>query len=162
MLGPVLERLQNELLDPLIEITFDRIVAAGVLPTPPQELQGSDVNVELISMMAQAQRAIGVNSIDRFVGSLGAVAQFKPDVLDKVDADQWVDIYSDALGVDPSLIVSDEDVMQIRQARAQQAAAAQEAEQMAAGADIAAKLGGIKTDQPSALTDVTRAFSGYT
>lgn len=162
MLGPVLERLQNELLDPLIEITFDRIVEAGLLPPPPEALQGSDVNVELISMLAQAQRAIGVNSIDRFVGSLGAVAQFKPDVLDKVDADQWVDIYSEALGIDPALIVSDEDVALIRQSRAEQQAAMQETAQMSAGADIASKLGNIKTDQPNALADVTRAFSGYT
>jgi len=38
MLGPVLERLQNELIDPLIEITFSAMVNAGVLPPPPPPL----------------------------------------------------------------------------------------------------------------------------
>jgi hypothetical protein len=42
---------------------------------------------------------------DRFVGNLGVVASFKPDVLDKFDSDKWADIYSDQLGVDPELIV---------------------------------------------------------
>ena len=80
MLGPVLERLHNELLDPLIDITFTRMIDAGIVPPAPPELQGMDLNVEFVSMLAQAQRAIGTNSVDRFVGNLGAIAQMKPDV----------------------------------------------------------------------------------
>ena len=57
MLGPVLERLQNEILDPLIEITFAQMIEAGIVPRPPDELQGKELNVEFISMLAQAQRA---------------------------------------------------------------------------------------------------------
>ena len=34
-------------------------------------------------MLAQAQRAVGTNSIDRFMGTLGQVAQYKPEVLDR-------------------------------------------------------------------------------
>lgn len=162
MLGPVLERLQNELLDPLIEITFDQIMAAGIAPPAPQELQGNNLNVELVSMLAQAQRAIGTNSIDRFVGSLGAVAQFKPDVLDKFNSDKWADLYSDSLGIDPNVIVPDDQVQAVRAARAQQAQQAQQAQMMNQGADTAKKLSDAKTDQPSALTDITRAFAGYT
>lgn len=163
MLGPVLERLQNELLDPLIEMTFDEIMAAGIAPPPPEELQGHNINVELVSMLAQAQRAIGTNSIDRFVGNLGAVAQFKPDVLDKFDADKWVDVYSDSLGLDPQIIVPADQVQAIRKQRAQAAQQAQQAALMNQGADTAQKLAAAKTSgEPNALTDVTRAFSGYT
>jgi hypothetical protein len=161
MLGPVLERLQNELLDPLIEMTFDAIVAAGIAPPIPQELQGHGINVELVSMLAQAQRAIGTNSVDRFVSSLGAVAQFKPEVLDKFDADKWADEYADMLGVTPEIFKSDEDVQAIREQRAQQAQAAQQAALINQGADTAQKLAAAKTSEPSALTDATRAFSGY-
>lgn len=162
MLGPVLERLQNELLDPLIEMTFDQIMEAGIVPPPPEELQGHDINVELVSMLAQAQRAVGTNSIDRFVGNLGAVAQFKPEVLDKFDSDKWADIYSDSLGLDPQIIVPADQVQAIRQQRAQAQQQAQQAALMNQGADTAQKLAGAKTGEPNALTDVTRAFSGYT
>lgn len=162
MLGPVLERLQNELLDPLIEMTFERIMEAGIVPPPPRELQGHNLNVELVSMLAQAQRAIATNSIDRFVGNLGAVAQFKPEVLDKFDADKWADIYSDALGLDPHIIVSDERVQALRQQRAKAQQAAQQAALLNQGADTAQKLAATKTSEPNALTDVMRAFSGYT
>lgn len=162
MLGPVLERLQNELLDPLIEMAFDAIMDAGIVPPPPDELQGHDINVELVSMLAQAQRAVGTNSIDRFVGNLGAVAQFKPEVLDKFDADQWADIYSDSLGLDPQIIVPADQVQALRQQRAQAQQQAQQAALMNQGADTAQKLAAAKTGEPNALTDVTRAFSGYT
>ena len=162
MLGPVLERLHNELLDPLIEMTFARMLEAGVVPPPPQGLQGRDLNVEFVSMLAQAQRAVATNGIDRFVGNLGAVAQFKPEVLDKFDADSWADAYADMLGVDPELIVPSDQVALIRKQRAQ---AQQQAAQMAAlqqGAGAAKDLAAAKTDTPSALTNVIDMFSGYT
>lgn len=162
MLGPVLERLQNELLDPLIEITFDQIMQAGILPPPPEELQGHSINVELVSMLAQAQRAIGTNSIDRFVGNLGAVAQLKPDALDRLDADRWVSVYADALGIDPSILTDDDAVKALRAQRAQAQQQAQQAAMLNQAADSAQKLAAAKTGDSNALTDATRAFSGYT
>lgn len=162
MLGPVLERLHNELLDPLIESTFTRLVKSGVLPPPPEELQGQDVEVEFVSMLAQAQRAIGTNSVDRFVGSLGAIAQVKPEVLDKFDADEWADVYSDMLGVDPTLIVADDKVAMVRQQRAQAQAQAQQMAQLEQGAKAANQLAGADTSGQNALTDIVQQFSGYT
>lgn len=162
MLGPVLERMHNEILDPLIEMTFTRMVEANIVPPPPDELQGMELNVEFVSMLAQAQRAIATNSVDRFVGNLGAVAGIKPEVLDKFDADRWADAYADMLGIDPELIVPGEQVAMIRKQRAEAAQAQQQAALLNQGADTAQKLGSVDTSKQSALTDVTRAFSGYT
>ncbi len=162
MLGPVLERMHNEILDPLIEMTFSRMVEAGIVPPPPDELQSMELNVEFVSMLAQAQRAIATNSVDRFVGNLGAVAGIKPEVLDKFDADRWADAYADMLGIDPELIVPGEQVALIRKQRAEAAQAQQQAALLNQGADTAQKLGSVDTSKQSALTDVTRAFSGYT
>lgn len=162
MLGPVLERLHNELLDPLIEITFSRMIEANILPPAPQELQGMALNVEFVSMLAQAQRAIGTNSVDRFVMNLGVIAQMTPNVLDKFDPDAWADSYSDMLGVDPKLIVANDQVAVVRQSRikAQQAQAQQEA--MAQQASTMKDMSQSKTGQdPNALTDVMNMFSGY-
>lgn len=162
MLGPVLERLHNELLKPLIDMTFAQMVEAGIVPPPPEELQGMELSVEFVSMLAQAQRAVATNSIDRFVGNLGVVAGIKPEVLDKFDADKWADQYADVLGVDPELIVPGEQVALIRQQRAQAAQAAAAQEQAAASAQTAKDLAAAQTSQPSALTDVMNMFSGYT
>lgn len=162
MLGPVLERLHNEILSPLIESTFERMIEAQIVPPAPKELQNTELNVEFVSMLAQAQRAIATNSVDRFVGNLGVVAQFKPDVLDKFDADKWADSYADMLGVDPELIVPGEQVALIRNQRTQQQAAAEQAAMIQQGADTVNKLASAKTTEQSALTSVMDAFTGYT
>lgn len=161
ILGPTTERMHSEIHSPLVEHTFSRIVAAGLCPPPPQEMQGMDLNVEFSGLLAQAQRAVGTNSIDRFVGNLGQVATIKPEVLDKFDADQWVDRYSDMLGIDPELIVSADGVALIRQQRAQAQQQAQQAALMNQNADTAAKLGGIDTGGKNAATDIMKMFSGY-
>lgn len=162
MLGPVLERLHNELLDPLIDITFEHMVAANLIPPAPKELQGVELSVEFVSMLAQAQRAIGTNSVDRFVGNLGAVAQFKPDVLDKFDADHWAEAYSEMLGVDPRMIVSNENVALIRSSREQAMLAQQQSAVMEQASNTTKNLASAKTgNDQNALTDIMGMFSGY-
>jgi hypothetical protein len=165
MMGPVLERLNNELLFPLVELTFTHMMEMNALPPAPPEMAGMDLNVEFISMLAQAQRAIGTNSVDRFVGSLGTVAQFKPEVLDKFDSDAWADAYSDMLGVDPKLVLANDQVAMIRNARAKAQAAQAKiaaAEQASGAAKNFAQAGAAA--QPAgggAGTDVLNMFSGY-
>lgn len=159
MLGPVLERLQDELLDPLIEITFEEMLEARIAPPPPKELQGQELSVELVSMLAQAQRAIATNGVDRFVSNLGAIAQFKPDILDKFDSDKWADQYSDMLGVSPDLIVPDDQVQKIRQARAKAQAQQAQQEQLAQASQTAKNLGQTPTNGGNAASDVLGMFA---
>ncbi len=160
-LGPILERLHDELLNPLIEITFARILEAkgpdgeSMLPPPPDELDGVELKVEFVSMLAQAQRAINTNAIDRFTFSLGNLALIKPGVIDKLDEDKWADIYADSLGIDPELIVPDRKVALVREERAKQQQAAMQSQLMNQGADTAAKLANTDTGRKSALTDMT-------
>jgi hypothetical protein len=162
MLGPVLERLHNELLDPLIDTTFTYMIEANLLPPPPEELRGMDLSVEFVSMLAQAQRAIGTNSVDRFVMGMGTVAQFKPEVLDKFDPDNWADIYSEMLGVDPNIIVANDKVAIVRDQRAQAMAQQQQAAEIEQASKSAKNLSQARTDQPNALTNVIDMYSGYT
>lgn len=161
MLGPVMERLSNELFQPLINITFDAMADMGVLPPAPQEMQGMPLTVVLESVLAQAQKAIGTNAIDRFVGNIGAIAAYKPDVLDKFDADAWADVYSDQLGVNPTLIVANDKVAQIRDARAKAQAAQQQAAVMEQQSKTAKNLGQTPTGGSGNAFDMLNQVSGY-
>lgn len=143
MLGPVLERINDELLDPLIDRTFNIMLRQSMpiwqgvidgeplLPPPPEELGNVELKVEYVSILAQAQKAIGVTSMERFASFVGNLAGVSPEVLDKMDADQLVDEYGNAIGVVPTVVRGDEDVAQIRQAKAQAQAAAQMQQQAA-------------------------------
>lgn len=142
MLGPVLERLHTELLDPLIDRTFNILQANGVLPLPPQELQGKELDVEYVSVLAQAQRLVNTGAIDRIAQFTMGVAQAWPNARHKINAEQAVDEYASALGVDPSIINSDEEVAAINAAEAAQAAQSQ----AMATAEQAAKVGKDASD----------------
>jgi hypothetical protein len=161
MLGPTIEQLHYELLKPMIDLTFAYMLEAELVPTPPQELSGMELTVNFISMLAQAQRAIATNAIDRYIANVGMIAQMKPDVLDRFNADFWAEAYADMLGVDPDLIVADKEVALIRQARAQQLQqqmAVEQAEQMASAAAQASK---VPTATGNLATDIIGQFSGY-
>jgi len=156
MLGPTLERLHNELLQPLIDITFDEMLEAGLIPPPPPELYGVDLSVEFVSILAQAQRAIGSNSVDRFMGNIVALSQVKPDILDKINFDKYVDRYSRMLGIDTDLIVDDDTVRALREARGRAEAAAAQAQLQQQQAATVKDLAASPIGQPSALTAVAQ------
>jgi hypothetical protein len=158
MLGPVLERLHNELLSPLIDIAFDFAARANILPEAPPELEGMDLNVEFISVLAQAQRAVATQGMDRLLGTVSQMAAVKPDVLDKLNFDQIVDNYGEAYGVDPKAIVPDDEVAAIRQQRAaamQAQAAAATAPQVVDSAKTASEI------DTGNLQDVLTSLQGY-
>jgi hypothetical protein len=137
-LGPTLERLHDELLDKLLERVFAVCMRRGLFPKPPRELQGQDVRIEYISVMAVAQRLLGVSAVERLVSFVGNLAAAKPESLDKLNVDKIVDDYADMLGTAPGLLLTDDEVASLRNARAQ-AAAEQRQQEMAAqqGPDMA-------------------------
>ena len=126
MLGPVLERLHSELLDPLIKSTFNFMIEAGKVPPIPDELQGKSLNVEYVSILAEAQRNTSAQGIIKLSQEIGLLAQINPSVLDKLDVDAAVDQLADLNGVSPSLIVAGDRVALIRKARQQQQAQQQQ------------------------------------
>ena len=159
LMGPVLERLNAEMLDPLINIVFNKLVQADLLPPLPEDLQGQQLNVEFISILAQAQKAISTNSVDRMFSVLGNLAGMKPDIVDNVDLDFWPQWYADALGVDPRFIVSGKKVAVIREQRAQAEQRAAAMEQLQ-GATQAAKNMGMSM-QGQSPEQIMQAFTGY-
>lgn len=146
-LGPVLENIYNGQLEPVIDRTFAIANKRGRLPPPPPDLQGVDLKIEYISILAQAQKAVATGAIERAVAFAGNLAAVNPRVLDKVDMDQSIDEYFDLVGAPPSILVPDDKVQEKRKEDDRQAAIAKNAElasQVAPaakqGADAAATL----------------------
>jgi hypothetical protein len=161
MLGPVLERLHNELLAPLIDLTFNYMWDAGLIPPPPREIQGMDLKPDFVSMLAQAQKAVSANAMDKFLGVLGIIGQLKPESVDKLNADELIDNYADVLSIPPQIVMSDEQIQDLRAARAEAQAAKEQSAAMEQQAASINDLASAQTSQPSALTDAVSMFSGY-
>ena len=137
-LGPVLERTNDELLDPLVDRVFALMERAGLLPPPPPELHGVRLGTEYISILAQAQKMVGVATHDRLMNSVLPTMQVFPDMRHKIDPFALVDTYAEMLGVDPRIIIAT-DVAQQSLAQERRAQAAQAATEQAATAAKAAK-----------------------
>jgi hypothetical protein len=154
LLGPVLQRINVELLDPLLDDVFEYALEAGLLPEPPEALAGEELEVEYISLLAQAQQAVAASSLERVMGFAGNLVAVFPDIVDGIDSDEALRQYSEILGTSPDVIISDEELQAKRQARAeeqQQMQAMQQAGQLAQGAKI---LSETDTQNPNALTDL--------
>lgn len=156
-LGPVLGRLDNEYYDPAINRTFNIAARMGMFPPPPQELQGVDLRIEYVSIMAQAQKGVGLAGMDRLVGAALNISKVQPDVLDKIDFDQTMDELADTLGTPAKIVRTDEDVAKLRAERAKQQMAQQRAQQGAIMAKSAKDLASSPTDEKNALTDTIAA-----
>jgi hypothetical protein len=137
MLGPVLERLHTELLDPLIDRTFNIAQRNGILPPPPPELNNRDLDVEYVSVLAQAQRLVNTGGIDRMTAFVGEASAVWPEARHKININEVIDDYADALGVNPSNINSDEEADAKAQAEAEAAQRQAMLEQGQQAADIA-------------------------
>ncbi len=160
MLGPVLERLNDEFLDPLIDRAFSMMARKNMLPEPPEEMQGMPLRIEYISVMAQAQKAIGLSSLERFVGFVGNLANAKPEALDKLDVDQAIDNYAVMSGVSPTVVVPQEQAQQTRNDRAQQQQQAMALQTGMAAVQGAKTLSEAKTADPNLLTALAGAAGG--
>jgi hypothetical protein len=150
-LGPVLEQLNQDFLDPLTDIAFDIHVRQGLIPPAPPELQGVNLKVEYISIMAQAQKMLGVSGVERFTGFVGQMASVDPNVLKKIKPEQIVDVYADMMSVPSSIIRTDEEVEAIKQAEAAQQQQMQQMAMMQQQAQVAKDLSQTSLEKDKAL-----------
>lgn len=138
-LGPMYGQYSSDVLDPVIDRTFNMMYRKGLFPPAPDVLAGQPLRVEYISPIAQALKAQGAAGVERFVGFAGQIAAAQVDqspVWDTIDTDHLVDDYAEMVGISPLSIRSPEerDAIRAQRAKAQQAAAAAEQAQKAGAA----------------------------
>lgn len=139
LLGPVLGRLQSELLQPLISRSFSLLLREGLLPPAPEQLQGQDIDIEYVSPLAKAQKLTDLQSMLRGFEVMMQVAEIAP-VMDYLDSDKLVQYLVDVTGIPARVIRSDEEVARIRRQQQEAAQAQAQMEQSAMAAEQAQQL----------------------
>jgi len=152
-LGQVFEQQRTELLNPANDAVYGYAFRAGILPDPPESIIDSDMKVEYISSLAQAQRLIGTVSIDRFIDFLARMGEATQDPTSplKLDVQQAADEYAALSGVPPSIIRSDDDVKKVLEEQERQAQAQQRAAATQQAADIANTASGAQVSSDNLL-----------
>ena len=138
MLGSLIERQMSEMLDPMIERISGIMTRRGMFPDLPEELQGRDIKIEYMSILANIQKQAGYSGIEVLVNMAGMMAQMQagagrsPDILDKIDCDEVIDQIADMYVLPAGVVLGDDRVAEIREQRRQQEAQAQQQAQMMA------------------------------
>lgn len=145
MMGPVLYKLQEELLDPTMELIYGYMLDNGLVPEPPPEADGMNIKIKYVSILAQAQQALGVEQINRVIGYIGGIVsvvgpinpEAAQDAIDTFDIAESVREVSNLEGVPAKLVRDKATVAAMQEQRAAAAAQQQQAMQAAATAEIA-------------------------
>ena len=159
MLGPVIERHQTEILDPLLARMLGVLQRSGRMPEAPPELQERELQVEYVSVLAQAQKMSGTNAVRQLTEQVGRLATIAPSVLDKINFDQCVDELASTSGVSARVLRSDEEVMERRKVAEQQLAEQAIPQRIGELAQAAKAVTDIPLDD-SAVLDALNGRSG--
>lgn len=156
-IDPTFSRAMTEKIDPLLNRAFSIALRNGWLPPPPEEMQMVDPSgmasvpppeFQFSNRFVLAQQATHVSGFLRTIDTALAMVEHVPDILDNWDMDKAFRDISRTEGTAPEWIRDEEWINATRNARAQQQAAAMQAEQAAMAADAAGKLGKIPADSP--------------
>jgi len=128
ILGPVIGRLQQELLQPLIIRVFNIMLRNKLFVEAPRILENQEVDIEYVSPVAIAQKGSELESIMRGLELFGSISQIAP-VTDYIDENGLVKRIINILGLPAKMIKSDKEVEQIRAVRQQEQAAQMQMQQ---------------------------------
>jgi hypothetical protein len=154
LLGPVLGRLQSELLKPMIDRCFAILLRNNQFAQAPDFLSGQDIEIEYVSPLAKAQKGTELSSITRAIEILGSLANVAP-VFDYINFDALVKHVADLVGVPQKVLKLQSQV------NAEREQAAQQQEQMAQMQQLqqVAKAGGDIAPLAKVLPDEARAVA---
>ena len=140
LLGPVLGRLQSELLKPLIDRSFAILMRRNLFAQPPEFLSGQDIEIEYVSPLAKAQKSTELSSIMRAIEIMGSLSNVAP-VFDHINMDKLVRHLTSIVGVPQKILKPQSELNAERQEQAAQAQQQQQMQQLQqvaqAGRDIA-------------------------
>ena len=130
LLGPVLGRLQAELLQPLIGRCFAILSRQKAFAAAPPMLREGNIDIEYVSPLAKAQRTGDIQGILQMIEFLMPLMQLDQGVADYLDMDGLAKHIIKVTGTPAAVVRGEGEVAGIRENRA--AAMQQEQELMAA------------------------------
>lgn len=128
-MAPMLGRISKEWLSPILRRSFMLLHAVGRIPEPPMELLQYNyaMAIEYTSPAAKAQLEAKANTMGRYIQEVTPLASLDPSVLDAIDLDAFVQETALLRGVSRTMLRSEEQIIAVRQQRAERQQAAEQA-----------------------------------
>lgn len=144
LLSPLLEQVHAGLTS-LMEWVFVTCFERGIIPEAPVHIQGEELNIEFVSMLAQAQKAVKISAMERFNTFTLNLAQATNDpvLLKKLNTGKIIDDYADYANINPEQIFPDEKIEEYRRQLAEKQAQQEQMEQLKQGSEMIKNVAGI-------------------
>ncbi len=142
LLSPLLQQIHNGLSQIMSWVYFE-CAKIGILPEPPQEIIGADMDIEFVSTLAQAQKAVKISAMERFTTFTINLAQsLDSSIKNKLNANKIVDDYADYANISPEQIVPTKEVERRKQQAENAESQKQTIEQVKQSSEIIKNIAG--------------------
>lgn len=158
MLAPAVGRYISEIINPVISRTIGILARRGKLPKPPAEfMMNPEYEIDCVSQLAQAQRRSEMNSLVSGLTLVQQIAQFAPQVIDKVDPDKVIDEAWSITGAPDRVLRDDSEIQKIRETRGQIAQQQMALQMIDQGAGAVQKGADVEKKQAEAKKNMAQA-----
>ena len=142
LLSPLLQQIHNGL-NQIMDWVFQECIFLNILPEPPEEIMGANMDIEFVSTLAQAQKAAKISAMERFTTfTVNLANTLEPSLRKKINANKMIDDYADFANISPEQIVPTKDVEKQKQKEEEAQAQQQAMEQAKEGAEIIQNIAG--------------------
>jgi hypothetical protein len=139
-LGPMLGRMQQEFLAPLIQRLWHIMERRGLLPTAPDELTNIELKIQYTSVVAMSQRLSELQNIQRTFQNLQPLAAIDPTCMDVIDATALAKHIAKLCNFPQEAIRDKQGIVDFRDARAKMQQQQMQMQQQSQEVDNAAKM----------------------
>lgn len=154
LLGPIVGNATTEFLSPLIRRCYGLLAGMGKFPEPPVVLQETSVQFDIVytSPIAKAQEQITAGNFERALQILTPLFAVDPSSFDNIDADEVIRDTFRLYALPPAYLRDEDELAAQREAQAQAAQQAQEAENLKnTGLGVKALAGAAATGQAGGM-----------
>ncbi len=142
LLSPLLEQIHNGL-NRIIGWLFSECMKNSVLPEPPETIKGKNLEIEFVSTLAQAQKAVKISAMERFTTFTINLAQTLDKSLSmKLNASKIIDDYADYANISPEQLISNTELERLKQVQQEENQRAEQIEEIKKGSEIIKNIAG--------------------
>lgn len=142
LLSPLLQQIHNGL-NQVMDWVFNECLRLKLLPEPPSSIEGLNMDIEFVSTLAQAQKAVKISAMERFTTfTVNLANSLDSSLRNKLNANKIIDDYADYANISPEQIVPTEEVEKIKKNDEEQESQKQLINQVKDGSEIIKNIAG--------------------
>ncbi len=142
LLSPILEQVHSGL-KTVMEWIFAECMQRGIIPPPPSQIANGELEIEFVSMLAQAQKAQKISAMERFTTfTINLANAIDPALVKKLNGAKIIDDYADFININPEQVTPTEEVDKFREEQAKKQQQAEQMQQLQQGSEMIKNVGG--------------------